>query len=87
MSTTPSSKEAATRAINVRVPLKIYEQLESLAKATAKTKSFVTVEALASYLDAQSWQIQEIEAGITDADRGEFATDDEVNAMFAKHGA
>ena len=84
---TITSKEASTRTINVRVPVSIYQQLEILAKATARTKSFVTVEALASYLDAQSWQVKEIEAGIADADRGDFATDAQVNAVFAKYGA
>ena len=84
---TPSSKEASTRTINVRIPLSVYEQLETLAKSTARTKSFVTVEALSNYLEAQSWQIKEIEAGIAEADKGDFATDAQVNAVFAKYGA
>ena len=85
--TITSSKEASTRTINVRVPLSVYEQLETLAKSTARTKSFVTVEALSNYLEAQSWQIKEIEAGIAEADKGDFATDTQVNAVFAKYGA
>jgi RHH-type transcriptional regulator, rel operon repressor / antitoxin RelB len=78
---------AQTRTINVRVPISVFDQLEELAKATARTKSFVTVEALSSYLDAQSWQIREVMAGLEEAERGEFATDEEVNAVFAKYGA
>jgi predicted transcriptional regulator len=87
--TTPSTptKAPPTRTINVRVPVHIFQQLEDLAKATARTKSFVTLEALSTYLDAQSWQIQDIEAGLAEADRGEFATDAQVEAVFAKHGA
>ena len=46
----------ASRTINVRLPVALYEQLENLAQATARTKSFVTLEALSSYLAAQSWQ-------------------------------
>ena len=30
------------------------------------------------------WQIQEIQAAIEEADRGEFATDEEVNNVFNK---
>lgn len=78
---------AQTRTINVRVPINVFDQLEELAKATARTKSFVTVEALSSYLEAQSWQIREVMAGLEEADRGEFATEEEVNAVFAKYGA
>jgi RHH-type rel operon transcriptional repressor/antitoxin RelB len=85
--TTTASSEAPTRTINVRVPASVYDQLEDLAKSTARTKSFVTVEALSSYLATQSWQVKEITAGIADADRGDFATDDQVNAVFAKYGA
>jgi predicted transcriptional regulator len=47
----------------------------------------VTVEALSNYLAAQSWQVKEIKAGLADADLGDFATDDQVNAVFAKYGA
>jgi RHH-type transcriptional regulator, rel operon repressor / antitoxin RelB len=81
------SKEAPTRTINVRVPVGVYQQLDNLAKATARTKSFVTLEALSSYLETQTWQVKDIEAGIADADRGDFATDAQVNAVFAKYAA
>jgi len=81
------NNQSPTRTINVRVPMNVYQQLEDLAKATARTKSFVTLEALSTYLEAQSWQVQEIEAGLVEADRGEFATDAEVNAVFARYGA
>lgn len=80
-------KEMPTRTLNVRVPLSVYQQLEDLAKATARTKSFVTLEALSTYLNTQSWQVQDIEAGLAEAERGEFASEAEVNAVFAKHGA
>lgn len=82
-----SSREATTRTINVRVPASVYDQLEALAKSTARTKSFVTVEALSSYLAAQGWQVQEIQAGMADADSGDFATDAQVAAVFEKYGA
>lgn len=80
-------KDTPTRTINVRVPVGVYQQLEDLAAATARTKSFVTLEALSSYLDAQSWQVKDIEAGIADADKGDFATDAQVNTVYAKYGA
>lgn len=76
-----------TRTINVRVPANVFDQLDELAKATSRTKSFVTVEALSSYLNAQAWQIREVTEALAEADRGEFATEEEVNAVFAKYGA
>jgi RHH-type rel operon transcriptional repressor/antitoxin RelB len=82
-----ASSATPSRTINVRVPASVYDQLETLAKSTARTKSFVTVEALTSYIAEQSWQIQDIQAGMADADKGDFASDAQVSAVFAKYGA
>ena len=30
------------------------------------------------------WQVEEIQRGVSEADAGDFATEDEVNAVFAK---
>jgi predicted transcriptional regulator len=76
-----------SRTINVRLPVDLYQQLEDLAQATARTKSFVTLEALSSYLAAQSWQVQDIKAGLAQAEQGDFASEEEVAAVFARHGA
>ncbi len=83
----PAQPSQQTRTINVRVPVGVFNQLDELATATARTKSFVTVEALTSYLEAQSWQVREVQAAIAEADAGDFATDEQVNAVFAKYGA
>lgn len=77
----------ASRTINVRLPVALYEQLENLAQATARTKSFVTLEALSSYLAAQSWQEQDIQAGLEEAKQGDFASDAEVATVMARYGA
>jgi RHH-type transcriptional regulator, rel operon repressor / antitoxin RelB len=86
--TRPSrSTSPQTRTINVRIPVSVFNQLDELATATARTKSFVTVEALSSYLEAQAWQVKEVQEAIVEADNGDFATDDQVDAVFAKYGA
>lgn len=76
-----------TKIINVRVPDILYSQLEELAQATARTKSFLTIEALKGYVQNQAWQIRDIHAGIKEADAGQFASAEEVSAVFAKYGA
>lgn len=80
MATTPLAK-----TLNVRVPDALYTQLEALAGATARTKSFLVVEALTRYVESQAWHIQDIHNGIAEADRGEFASSEEVSAVFAKY--
>ena len=80
-------EKTLTHTLNVRVPEDIFQQLEAIAQATERTKSYVMLAALSRYLKEQSWQIQEIEAGIAEAEAGEFATEEEVNQTFAKYGA
>ncbi|MCX7249212.1 MAG: hypothetical protein NTX31_16325 [Burkholderiales bacterium] len=40
-----------------------------------------------NYVQSESWQIRDIHEGIKEADAGEFATDKQVKAVFAKYGA
>ncbi len=77
----------SAKTINVRLPEALYNQIEELARATARTKSFLTLDALTHYVERESWQIRDIHEGIKEADAGEFATDDQVKDVFAKYGA
>ena len=75
------------RTINVRLPEALYKQIEELAKATARTKSFLAIDALTNYVQSESWQIRDIQEGIQEADAGEFVSDQQIKAVFAKYGA
>jgi predicted transcriptional regulator len=75
-----------TKTINVRVPESLYNQIEALAKATARTKSFLAIDALTNYVQSESWQIRDIHEGLKEADAGEFASDEQVKAVFIKYG-
>lgn len=73
------------KAMTVNLPADLAGQLDQFIKATGRTVNAVTVEALRSYVEAESRQIRDIEQGIEEADRGEFATEGEVHAFFAKY--
>ena len=70
--------------MTIRVDGEIKQRLEKLSKATARTKSFLAAEAIRFYLDVNEWQIKEIEAGLHEADAGDFASEEEVEAIFSK---
>lgn len=76
-----------SRTINVRLPEALYNQIEELSKATARTKSFLAIDALTNYVQSEAWQIRDIHQGIQEADAGEFASDQQVKAVFTKYGA
>ncbi len=73
--------------LNLRLPEALVAQLDQLASATMRSKSFLAIEALKSYLERESWQIQDIHGGLAEAEAGEFASEKQVNAVFAKYGA
>ncbi len=70
--------------MTIRVDGETRERLEKLSRSTARTKSFLAAEAIRAYLDVNEWQIQEIEAGLQEADAGDFASESEVQAVFTK---
>jgi predicted transcriptional regulator len=43
-------------------------------------------EAIETYVKDQAWQIEAIQEGIKDADRGKFATEKEVKKVLKKWG-
>jgi predicted transcriptional regulator len=60
------------------------DRLDRLAGAERRDRSFLINEAIEQYLELSDWQEAQIRAGIEEADRGEFATEEEVEAVFAK---
>ena len=70
--------------MSLRIPDEIADTLASLAKATGRSKSFLAVDALREYLAREAWQIEEIQKALKEADEGDFATQEEVNAMADK---
>lgn len=52
-----------------------------------KRMSFLTIDALTNYVQSESWQIRDIHEGIKEAEAGEFATDEQVKAVFSKYSA
>lgn len=76
-----------TTTITVRVPVSIKEQLNQLAEATHRSKSWLAAEALSRYVELNAWQVAEIRNGLQEAERGEFAAEEEVEAVFTRWSA
>jgi RHH-type rel operon transcriptional repressor/antitoxin RelB len=70
--------------VTARVDRKTKARLEKLAKTTRRTISALTAEAVRSYIDIQEWQIAGIKHGIKEADAGNFATGEELEATLQK---
>jgi RHH-type rel operon transcriptional repressor/antitoxin RelB len=79
-------KPNTEKPMTVRLPADLAGALDKLAKLTGRSKSNIAVAALQSYVESEASQIRDIEEGIAEADRGEFASVEEVNAFFARYG-
>ena len=62
------------------------QQFHQLAKETHRTESEIIHEALAGYLAADRHYVEVLNQRIAAADRGEFASENEVEAFFAERG-
>lgn len=72
--------------VTIRMELELKQRLEHLAEAMQRSKSFLAVQAIRDFVDVNEWQVQEIEQAIAEADRGDFASDEDVAAVFGKWG-
>ncbi len=74
-----------TTTLTLRVPATVKEQLDKLANATHRSKSYLAGEAIRQYLELEVWQVGEIQQALKEADANAFASDDEVNAIVRKY--
>lgn len=71
--------------VSLRLPNDLKDKMEAYADLTGRTKSYVAMEALSVYLEGRIPQIEDLKVAVREADRGEFASDDEVSAVVAKY--
>jgi predicted transcriptional regulator len=71
---------------NITFPLDSEKRavLDTIASGLDRDRNYVLNEAVDLYLEIYQWQVAEINAGIAEAEAGDFATDEEVKTVFAK---
>src|SRR5688572_26107720 len=60
-----------TTTLSVRLDTDTKKRLEVLAKRVRRSKSFLAAEAIAAFVEAESWQLDEIQTGIKELDEGQ----------------
>ena len=74
-----------TAAFTIRLDDAMLAKLDALAADTDRSRSWIAAKAIESYVALNAWQIAKIKEGIAQAGRGEFATEEEVRAVFDKY--
>lgn len=63
------------------------KKLELIANHADRNLSYIINEALDNYLEIHQWQIEHINQAIKEADKGNFASEEDINTFFNQHGA
>jgi predicted transcriptional regulator len=75
-----------TLTFTVRVPADLRKRLDKLAKAVDRSRSWLTADALRTYVAAQQWQLAEIEEGLRDAEAGRVVPHEKVERWLKSWG-
>ena len=75
-----------TTTLSVRIDSETKNQLEALAKRARRSKSFLAAEAIAAYVEAETWQLDEIQAGLRELDEGRAVAHGDVSKWLRTWG-
>jgi predicted transcriptional regulator len=68
----------------VRLDETTLNALDHLAEKTDRSRNWLVSRAVEDFVALNAWQIGKIEAGLAAADRGDFASDDELARVRKK---
>jgi predicted transcriptional regulator len=72
-------------AFTVRILEETSDKLDELAVKMDRSRSFLAAKAIEEFVAREAWQLAEIEAGLAEANRGEFASEAEVERVLGKY--
>ena len=72
------------QTISFRLESDKVSALDTLANSLDRDRSYLLGEAVQAYLDTQHWQLEQIQAGIAEADAGRVVDHRRVKAMAAR---
>ncbi len=68
--------------VSFRLDAEKVDTLDTLAEALDRDRSYLLNEAVAAYLDAQQWHIDQIKAGMRQADAGDLIDHGQVRKQI-----
>ena len=72
------------QTISFRLDAGKVSTLDMLAESLDRDRSYLLNEAVTAYLDVQQWHIEQIKAGIRQADAGKLIDHAEIRKTFGK---
>ena len=75
-----------TETLSIRIDADTIKKLDALARRSKRSKSFLAAEAITAYVEAEAWQLGEIQAGLADLDQGKTVSHDKVSKWLGSWG-
>ncbi|MBW4633386.1 MAG: ribbon-helix-helix protein, CopG family [Iphinoe sp. HA4291-MV1] len=77
-----------SEVVTIRLTAEIKAKLDALAQSTRRSKSWLAAEAIALYVEQESWQIQMIEEAVALADnpQAQWIDSEDVEAWLDSWG-
>ena len=75
-----------TTTLSVRITTETKKRLEALARRARRSKSFLAAEAIAAFVEAESWQLDEIQAAVKELDGGRAVAHEDVSTWVRSWG-
>ncbi|KUL95240.1 CopG family transcriptional regulator [Bosea sp. WAO] len=73
-----------TAAFTIRLDDETLAKLDALAADTDRSRNWLAAKAIENYVELNAWQIDQIKAGLAEADRGEFVSEADLDAIEAE---
>ena len=75
-----------TETLSVRIDSGTKNKLAALSRRTKRSKSFLAAEAIAAFVEAEEWQLGEIQAGVAELDEGGAVSHQKVSKWLSSWG-
>jgi len=72
------------KMVSFRLDSEHVRALDKLAEAQDRNRSYLLSEAVKNYLEVQQWQIEQIKAGLAEAEAGKLIPHEKVMARVAR---
>jgi len=74
----------AGETLTVRIDPEMKKELDALAAARDRDRSYIVKEALSDYLEFQRWHLKRIQKGLAEADAGNFVPEAKMKNLSAR---
>lgn len=78
---------AETVSTSFRASKDKIERIDAIATSMGRSRNWLLSKALDDILEHQAWFVAEVQKGVAAADNDEFASPEDVTAVFNKYGA